>query len=1075
MTLGSGISAPSTTAAGWTSVVGGATTYKEAATVAGYSLSGHQIKYTAASGGNVVVTVTGVTSTSGLAFGDTVTVGAAALDNKNVTISKGYSLTLASDVTQPTIKDAAWSLGSASVAVYNGTATTAGYSVDGGQIVYNSLRGGEPLATITGVKSVSGLSVDNSTVTVAQSALNKADVSITSGYTLALASDVAKSSMTPATWTAQGNKSAVYNGSSATEGYTASGNTITYTAAATAETFTLSGMASTDGITVNDKTVTLLNKNLSTENVTISEGYTLSLGSDVAKSSMTAATWTPQGNKSAVYKGSSATAGYTASGNTITYTAAATTAETFTLSGITSTDGITVSDKTVTLLNKNLSAEDTVTISDSDYTLALGSDVQKGDSIDAGWTFDANKNAIYQIGAATAGYKVADNTIIYVDASVEGETLAALSGIAEDTTLIDYDNGISLTADNFAGDVSVISSAKRTFELTDGDYNGNAFFGTANADKIIFGGSNISITGNAGGDRIINNGSEVTITGGAGDDYVSINASSTSSISGIGNTFAYATGDGKDVIYNFNGDEDKIQLLDTTTVQDSVKGKDAVFRIGSGRITIKDAATKGMTIRVVDATANSILSANTYTTAGVISGDTIKLTANLKKPYKQGDNISVVDGSLLKDGISITGSEEGGSLTGGAGKDTIIGNSANNFMLTGNDGSDVFVYGGGKDTIADYNAKDKISVASALGEGSYAFNGSDLILSYGNDNELTIIDGKDTDITFTARKATVKAYTDNGILGDKKKSLILAAGIGSSYSAARSKKLITIDGSAVESEITITGNTKANYIVASGYGTTINGGKGRDTFVGGEGDDVFIYNEKTGNKIIENCSEDDVISLGKGVEISQITAKRKDTVIKIGSNMITVKDTDKFNIAQDGESISYENSMLINSRSVTLASDFKGKTFDLTSTAYSGYNNASAEIGKKAISLVGNSAANALIGGRNNDSLNGNAGNDTLWGGSGNDILTGGAGRDTFVYGANEGTDTITDYSFADGDILQILDKKGKVISKDAVKQATFNGDDLTLSIKGGGKLILEGVGTEGKVSLNVNGKQQDF
>ena len=125
--------------------------------------------------------------------------------------------------------------------------------------------------------------------------------------------------------------------------------------------------------------------------------------------------------------------------------------------------------------------------------------------------------------------------------------------------------------------------------------------------------------------------------------------------------------------------------------------------------------------------------------------------------------------------------------------------------------------------------------------------------------------------------------------------------------------------------------------------------------------------------------------------------------------------------------------------------------------------------------MVGNSAANSLIGGKGKDSLVGNAGNDTLWGGLGNDSLYGGTGSDTFVYQAGEGTDTIADYNFEEGDLLQILDKKGKVISKDAIKSATFDGTDLTLSIKGSGKLVLENIGTEGTVTLNVNGKEQTF
>ncbi len=78
--------------------------------------------------------------------------------------------------------------------------------------------------------------------------------------------------------------------------------------------------------------------------------------------------------------------------------------------------------------------------------------------------------------------------------------------------------------------------------------------------------------------------------------------------------------------------------------------------------------------------------------------------------------------------------------------------------------------------------------------------------------------------------------------------------------------------------------------------------------------------------------------------------------------------------------------------------------------------------------LNGVSGSDTLIGGDGNDSLNGGAGTDTLIGGDGDDsliggvgtdTLTGGAGADRFAYTAtNQGVDTITDFTIADGDLL---------------------------------------------------------
>ncbi|NHH87270.1 Leukotoxin [Cobetia sp. MB87] len=80
--------------------------------------------------------------------------------------------------------------------------------------------------------------------------------------------------------------------------------------------------------------------------------------------------------------------------------------------------------------------------------------------------------------------------------------------------------------------------------------------------------------------------------------------------------------------------------------------------------------------------------------------------------------------------------------------------------------------------------------------------------------------------------------------------------------------------------------------------------------------------------------------------------------------------------------------------------------------------------------LEGGSGNDTLRGGTGNDILSGGEGDDLLVGGSGNDILTGGDGADTFQWLSghdinSEGgmaTDTITDFSVADGDVIDLSD-----------------------------------------------------
>ncbi len=75
-----------------------------------------------------------------------------------------------------------------------------------------------------------------------------------------------------------------------------------------------------------------------------------------------------------------------------------------------------------------------------------------------------------------------------------------------------------------------------------------------------------------------------------------------------------------------------------------------------------------------------------------------------------------------------------------------------------------------------------------------------------------------------------------------------------------------------------------------------------------------------------------------------------------------------------------------------------------------------------AVTRTGTSAAQTLAGGDFNDTLSGLGGNDDLYGNRGNDTLTGGTGADTYHFAQSgaDNVDTITDYSYADGDVIDL-------------------------------------------------------
>ena len=453
--------------------------------------------------------------------------------------------------------------------------------------------------------------------------------------------------------------------------------------------------------------------------------------------------------------------------------------------------------------------------------------------------------------------------------------------------------------------------------------------------------------------------------------------------------------------------------------------------------------------------------------------------------YK-ADSLSVVDGSQLESGVSINAGAQGSSITGGAGKDILISGSQE-FTFEGGAGNDIFVYKGGVDgRIIDYSTggklgKDKI-ILDGLTITEYDTSTDNLSLIFDGVHSLTINDGKNRDIVFNKQNSLTYRFNDDGIFTAKGKAVSIGANANSdkrldSFEALKSyANVVSIDASAANYAISLTGNKKANFIAAGAEGSTINGGTGRDTLVGGDGRDIFVYEEDSGNKLIKNytynTSGGDVISLGGGVKIAEIENKGSDLILSVGNDKITVEGGagQAFKFDDGTEKIS-ENGLLLSldGQSVSLTAAFSAtNVIDLSENgnyASEKYLNVDASERKKSMTLTGDNSANSLIGTKGNDMIEGNADEDTLWGGKGNDTLMGGDGSDTFIFRAGDGTDTIKDFETSI-DNLMIYDKRG-------LKPTTYKGkynsknETLTLTVTGGGKIILENISADSTLAIN--------
>ena len=897
LALGEDVTAPIATKAAW-SLSKTTATYKTSSTTAGYTLSDNKISYTSASGGNNLVTVSGVASTDGLEINTSkkiVTVNDSALNKQDVTISDGYSLALGDDVTAPTTTKAAWNL-SKTTATYKTSSTTAGYTLADNKISYTTASGGNTLVTVSGVASTNGLEIDiaNKVVTVNNSALNKQDVTISDGYTLALGEDVTAPTASDGTWSLS-KTTATYKASSTTAGYTLADNKISYTAASSGNTLvTVSGVASTDGLEIDiaNKVVTVNKSALKKQDVTISEGYTLALGEDVTALTASDGTWNLNGTK-ATYKASSTTAGYTLADNKISYTAASSGNTLVTVSGVASTDGleIDIANKVVTVNKSALNKQD-VTISDG-YTLALGEDAPTPTASDGTWNLSGTK-ATYKASSTTEGYTLADNKITYTTAS-EGTTLIDLRGVASAPTV--EGNTVLLSKGNFDKDVTLVSGDGYNFELAKGNYSGKTFNGSNKGDSITSNGSSVIIEGGKGSD---------TLTGGKNKDFLNGEEGNDILTGGAGNdTFAYTGGNDTITDYEKN---DKISVS-SDYENYSVDDKDLIFNFGDDNsLTLTNGASKQ-----INFLSGKKTTSNFYTTEGIFNAKkkSVTLSASVEN-FNAADysKLVTINGSATG-AIEITGNkkknyiiagENGSTLSGGKGNDTLVGGA----------GADLFIYENktGKDIIAGFSTGDSISLDSSVTIKDAKTKSGNTILKF-KGGALTVKNTTEFKLSDTLYKNGVFIAGNTAkVYGSFKGSIDLADYSVKDFDGSSGKKKLTITGT--DSANSLIGGKGKDSLIGGAGNDTLWGGKGNDTLTGGAGSDVFIYQAGQGKDVITDYAAGDLLTIldKKGNEGTFSKATFKDDTltlnVKGGGKVIfdNVSDSSTFNINGTGYHIS---------------------------------------------------------------------------------------------------------------------------------------------------------------------------
>lgn len=290
-----------------------------------------------------------------------------------------------------------------------------------------------------------------------------------------------------------------------------------------------------------------------------------------------------------------------------------------------------------------------------------------------------------------------------------------------------------------------------------------------------------------------------------------------------------------------------------------------------------------------------------------------------------------------------------------------------------------------------------------------------------------------------------------------------------SYALGDHVETLVLDGSA---HINGTGNSLDNKLIGNAGNNVLTGGAGedwldggtggKDTLIGGTGDDTYIVS-RAGTILIEKAGEgyDAVRStvswtLGDNIEglVLDGTANIDATgnaldnrlIGNSGNNVITAGAG---NDLLDGGSGGLDaliggtgNDTYVVNRTGMLLVEKAGEGLDsvqstITWTLGDQLENLSLN-GSANINGTGNALANRISG---------NSGNNVINGGAGNDTLIGGGGTDTFVFGRGFGKDIVTDYNT--NDVLQFSGySKGamKIVQSGANTVIDFGGaDTITL------------------------------
>ncbi len=631
-----------------------------------------------------------------------------------------------------------------------------------------------------------------------------------------------------------------------------------------------------------------------------------------------------------------------------------------------------------------------------------------------------------------------------------------------------------------------------------------AVFGDGN-DTVEGGAGNDQLDGDEGNDTITGHTGHDTLSGGLGDDSV-MGSAGNDRVSGDDGNDTLIGGDGDDTLLGGDGNDNLIDNAALSNDNDTFNGG-----AGVDTLTADVAWLDGIIFDL--AAGETRLGATVY--------DRIFAVENL---LIGGAADAIGNGANNRITATNTGSSDDNTFSGGWGNDTLNG-AAGDDRLEGDEGHDRLIGGGDNDTLIGGSGNDTALggvgndvINGGLGKDSLDGGAGVDMLSYSGNSaalEIRLWNGTanggwatgDTLANFenltlgSGADFAQGTYGDNLILGMAGNDTLIGLGGDDTVNGGGGDDMIFGDAGA-DSLIGNVGNDTLNY-TADTAGVTIQlwnnvtaGGiaagdviSGFENVIGGSGNDVLqgtlganLLDGGAGNDTLNGLGGSDTLTGGDGND--QILAGAGVELLDGGAGFDMLSyfsDSAGVNVNLSTNIVSGGNAAgdsIAHFSNVTGGSGHDVLDGSNASNVLRGMNGNDTLSGLGGNdTLQGGYGRDYLQGGGGNDRLLGQVGADTLFGGAGNDTLTGGTAGDRFVFNGGFGTDTITDFGFAD--VARVLgtgtgfnsfgdydvNNDGLINAVDAALTANVvsgAGGDLTLLFNAAGTLsvFFDNVGT---------------